>query len=199
MGLNVLSIGYQSHLLHPACGHQGSPHLSPRFSPCDFLSRCKFGTLTPHQPITLLEFFLLRLSSFPFRYGSQNKRSDPVKNRTHDSALLIFINCEAVHSSARVTRLLTTSQKNVPLCKYHYDCRKNSNACWEKCNTLWKNCNDCVVSITKRHRTDRGDLSSAGQIRPMTVTAFFTHTLCGLMLRSVTIWSAVASRSILPA
>ena len=35
----------------------------PRFTPYDFLSRCKFSTLTTRQP--MVEFYLLTFSRFP--------------------------------------------------------------------------------------------------------------------------------------
>ena len=38
------------HHYHPACDHKGSSHLSP-FTPYNFLSRCKFSTLTTRQPM----------------------------------------------------------------------------------------------------------------------------------------------------
>ena len=56
MGLNVL--GYRSHLLkrgHLACGHEIFSHLSPVLA-YDFLSRCKFSTLTPRQSLVELCF-----------------------------------------------------------------------------------------------------------------------------------------------
>ena len=62
MGLNVL--GYLSLLLqscHPACGDEGSSHLSPVLALHDFLSRRKFNTFTTRQP--MVDFYLL------FRYG----------------------------------------------------------------------------------------------------------------------------------
>ena len=52
MGLNVL--GYKSHLqqrCHPACGHEGSSHLSPVLASSIFLSRRKFSVLTTRQPL----------------------------------------------------------------------------------------------------------------------------------------------------
>ena len=61
MGLNVL--GYQSHLKQR---RQGSSNLSP-FLAYDFLSRLKFSTLTPRQPIIMVEFYLLTFSPFPRR------------------------------------------------------------------------------------------------------------------------------------
>ena len=39
--------------------------LSPRFTPYDFLSRCKFSTLTTRQP--MVEFYLLTFPRFPLR------------------------------------------------------------------------------------------------------------------------------------
>ena len=38
------------HHYHPACGHKGSSHLSPVHA-LEFLSRCKFSTLTTRQPM----------------------------------------------------------------------------------------------------------------------------------------------------
>ena len=37
----------------------------PRFSPYQFLSRCKFSTLTTRQP--MVEFYLLTFPRFPLR------------------------------------------------------------------------------------------------------------------------------------
>ena len=54
--------------------------ISPRFSPCEFLSRYKFSTLTTRQPI--IDFYLLTCSRFPLRM--QEKKSCFDKNRTHD-------------------------------------------------------------------------------------------------------------------
>ena len=39
--------------------------ISPRFTPYDFFSRCKFSTLTTRQP--MVEFYLLTLPRFPLR------------------------------------------------------------------------------------------------------------------------------------
>ena len=38
------------HHYHPACGHQGSSHLSPVHA-LRFLSRCKFSNITSRQPM----------------------------------------------------------------------------------------------------------------------------------------------------
>ena len=47
------------HHYHPACGHQGSSHLSPVHA-LQFLSRCKFSTLTTRQP--MVECMAINLS-----------------------------------------------------------------------------------------------------------------------------------------
>ena len=53
--------------------------ISPRFTPYDFLSRCKFSTLTTRQP--MVEFYLLTFPRFPLR---KKHKSYFGKNRTHD-------------------------------------------------------------------------------------------------------------------
>ena len=54
--------------------------ISPRFTPYDFLSRCKFSTLTARQP--MVEFYLLTFPRFPLR--KKEHKSYFGKNRTHD-------------------------------------------------------------------------------------------------------------------
>ena len=54
--------------------------ISPRFSPYDFLSRCKFSTLTTRQP--MVEFYLLTFPRFPLR--KKEDKSYFGKNRTRD-------------------------------------------------------------------------------------------------------------------
>ena len=54
--------------------------ISPRFMPYNFLSRCKFRTLTTRQP--MVEFYLLTFPRFPLR--KKEHKSDFGKNRTHD-------------------------------------------------------------------------------------------------------------------
>ena len=54
--------------------------ISPRFTPYDFLSRCKFSTLTTRQP--MVEFYLLTFPRFPLR--KKEHKSYFRKNRTHD-------------------------------------------------------------------------------------------------------------------
>ena len=51
--------------------------ISPRFTPYDFLSRCKFSTLT-----TRVEFYLLTFPRFQLR--KKEHKSYFGKNRTHD-------------------------------------------------------------------------------------------------------------------
>ena len=54
--------------------------ISPRFTPYNFLSRCKFSTLTTRQP--MVEFYLLTFPRFPLR--KKEHKSYLGKNRTHD-------------------------------------------------------------------------------------------------------------------
>ena len=54
--------------------------ISPRFTPYNFLSRCKFSTLTTRQP--MVEFYLLTFPRFPLRKKEHKFYFD--KNRTHD-------------------------------------------------------------------------------------------------------------------
>ena len=54
--------------------------ISPRFTPYNFLSRCKFSTLTTRQPV--VEFYLLTFPRFPLR--KKEHKSYFGKNRTHD-------------------------------------------------------------------------------------------------------------------
>ena len=54
--------------------------ISPRFTPYNFLSRCKFSTLTTRQP--MVEFYLLTFPRFPLR--KKEYKSNFGKNRTHD-------------------------------------------------------------------------------------------------------------------
>ena len=54
--------------------------ISPRFTPYDFLSRCKFVTLTRCLP--MVEFYLLTFPRFPLR--KKEHKSYIGKNRTHD-------------------------------------------------------------------------------------------------------------------
>ena len=54
--------------------------ISPRFTPYNFLSRCKFSTLKTRQP--MVEFYLLTFPRFPLR--KKEHRSYFGKNRTHD-------------------------------------------------------------------------------------------------------------------
>ena len=55
--------------------------ISPRFMPCDFLSRCKVSTLTTRH--LMVEFYLLTFPHFPFRNKDTN-HTLVRKNRTHD-------------------------------------------------------------------------------------------------------------------
>ena len=63
------------HHNHPAC-----VPISPRFTPYNFLARCKFSTLTTRQPV--VEFYLLTFPRFPLR--KKEHKSYFGENRTHD-------------------------------------------------------------------------------------------------------------------
>ena len=54
--------------------------IPPRFTSYNFLSRCKFSTLTARQP--MVEFYLLTFPRFPLR--KKEHKSYFGKNRTHD-------------------------------------------------------------------------------------------------------------------
>ena len=54
--------------------------ISLRFTPYNYLSRCKFSTLTTRQP--MVEFYLLTFPRFPLR--KKEHKSYFGKNRTHD-------------------------------------------------------------------------------------------------------------------
>ena len=54
--------------------------ISPRSTPYNFLSRCKFSTLTTRQP--MVEFYLLTFPRFPLRKKEHNSYFGT--NRTHD-------------------------------------------------------------------------------------------------------------------
>ena len=54
--------------------------ISPRFTPYNFLSRCKFSNLTTRQ--SMVEFYLLAFPRFPLR--KKEHKSYFSKNRTHD-------------------------------------------------------------------------------------------------------------------
>ena len=54
--------------------------ISPRLTPYDFLSRCKFGTLTTRQP--MVQFDELMFPRFPLQ--KKEHKSYFGKNRTHD-------------------------------------------------------------------------------------------------------------------
>ena len=56
--------------------------ISPRFTPCEFLSRCKFRTLTTRQP--MVEFNLLAYSRFLSATEEIKNTNYGDRNRTHD-------------------------------------------------------------------------------------------------------------------
>ena len=70
--------------------------ISPRFTPYNFLSRCKFSTLTTRQP--MVEFYLLTFPRFPLR--KKEHKSYFGKNRTHDFRTSRCAGCLLDHSGA---------------------------------------------------------------------------------------------------
>ena len=56
------------------------PPISPRFTPYDYLSRCKFSTLTTRQP--MVKSYLLTFPRFPLR--KKKHKSYFGKNPTRD-------------------------------------------------------------------------------------------------------------------
>ena len=54
--------------------------ISPRFTPYNFLSRCKFSTLTTRQP--MVEFYLLTFPRFPLRKNKKEHKPYFGKDRT---------------------------------------------------------------------------------------------------------------------
>ena len=81
--------------------------ISPRFTPYNFLSRCKFSTLTTRQP--MVEFYLLTFPRFPLR--KKEHKSYLGKNRTHDfrtsrcAAYLLDHSGDELHSPLPATNV----------------------------------------------------------------------------------------------
>ena len=83
--------------------------ISPRFTPYDFLSRCKFSTLTTRQP--MVEFYLLTFPRFPLQ--KKEHISYFGKNRTHDFRTSRCASCLLDHSGdegARQIQSILTPQ-----------------------------------------------------------------------------------------
>ena len=73
--------------------------ISLRFTPYNFLSRCKFSTLTTRQP--MFEFYLLTFPRFPLR--KKEHKSYFGKNRTHDFRISRCAGYPLDHSGDEVT------------------------------------------------------------------------------------------------
>ena len=92
--------------------------ISPRFTPYNFLLRCKFSTLTTRQPMA--EFYLLTFPRFPLR--KKELESYFGKNRTHDFRTSRCADYLLDHSGDEVSRWNNNSirrffYKNVnPVC-----------------------------------------------------------------------------------
>ena len=90
--------------------------VSPRFTPYDFLSRCKFSDLTTRQP--MVEFYLLTFPRFPlwkkkhkFYFG---------KNRTHDFRTSRCAGYLLDHSGDE--RIRTCKTEILRYYRFGYDC-----------------------------------------------------------------------------
>ena len=77
-------IGDTPHHYHPALWSLKDLPISPRFTPYDFLSRCKFNTLTTRQP--MVDFFTYS-RSHAFRYERKNTNPTLVGIELTTSAL----------------------------------------------------------------------------------------------------------------
>ena len=76
--------------------------ISPRFTPYNFLPRCKFSNLTTRQP--MVELYLLAFPRFPLRKKEHNSYFG--KNTTHDFRTS---RCAGYLLDTRATRLLTAN------------------------------------------------------------------------------------------
>ena len=99
--------------------------ISPRFTPYDFLSRCKFSTLTTRQP--MLEFYLLTFPRFPLR--KKEHKSYFGKNRTHDfrtfsrcAVYLLHSGDELIHDNSAIEPCLKKNQNDVPGVHLNFMC-----------------------------------------------------------------------------
>ena len=82
--------------------------ISSRFTPYNFLSRCKFSTLTARQP--MVEFHLLTFPRFPLR--KKEHKSNFGKNRTHDFRTSRCAGYLPDHSSDELQLLCTINHIN---------------------------------------------------------------------------------------
>ena len=96
--------------------------ISPRFTPYDFLSRCKFSTLTTRQPI--VAFYLLTFPRFPLR--KKEHKSYFGKNRTCDfrtsrcAGYLLDYSDDELRDSIASDRVIRP-QRTVPVVCYSQD------------------------------------------------------------------------------
>ena len=91
--------------------------ISPRFTPYNFLSRCKFSTLTTRQQ--MVEFYLLTFPRFPLRkkehksYFGKNRTDDFRTSRCADYLLLIDHSGDEADNNPSPSRLLSVWSKEV--------------------------------------------------------------------------------------
>ena len=112
---------------HPTCGHKGSTHLSPVHA-YEFLSRCRFSTPTPRQP--MVELFVLTSSRFPLRKSEE--KFTPAESRTHKFRLSGRMLYPLVHGGSpsivfrcmMIVLHLTVRLFRMRLCVWIFCCRR---------------------------------------------------------------------------
>ena len=79
--------------------------ISPRFTPYNFLSRCKFSTLTTRQP--MVAFYLLTFPRFPLQ--KKEHKSYFGKNQIHDFRASRCADYLLDHSGKKYITIMRTS------------------------------------------------------------------------------------------
>ena len=106
MGLNVLGNPINCDVAILLVVTKDLP-ISPRFSPYDFLSRCKFSSLTTRQPT--VECYLLALSATDARI------QNPALTRIELTTFALFSRCARLTSTKRLDHSGTTINKSIEL------------------------------------------------------------------------------------
>ena len=99
--------------------------ISPRLTPYDFLSRCKFSTLTTRQPMD--EFYLFTFPRFPLR--KKEHKSYFGKNPTHDfrttSRCTVYLLDHSGCTLILITRHSHQSSPNITTVVHSYEDNTN--------------------------------------------------------------------------
>ena len=99
--------------------------ISPRFTPYNFLSRCKFSTLTTRQP--MVEFYLLTFPRFPLQ--KKEHKSYFGKNRTHDfrtSRCAVYL-LDHYFRVSYIRGQLQEKEGEIQYCNIYYSVRSSEN------------------------------------------------------------------------